>query len=236
MKGKVKNKEMVERLNRKFRESGCSTQGEFAERLGVSRQTLGHWLNGERAPDADNLKDICDTMGVTVDWLLGKDPLEKQSADNELRFVCEYTGLSEKAISLLRQLSPGTYEGDDKKAIYFRQRLNETLCFCLSDIEFFQYIFESAADALESIRAAEKAGLAEPLSNDDVAFLNEKLYPKGWRVQTADEVMENFIAKAVNRTSSYWTNLSLRDAIPKLKEQREQREALFLRSYGIEEA
>lgn len=47
------------------------TQLELAEMLDVSRQAVSRWENGLSAPSMDNLKQLCDLYGVSLDSLLG---------------------------------------------------------------------------------------------------------------------------------------------------------------------
>lgn len=44
---------------------------EFAELLGMSRQTVGFYLNGDRIPDALGILRIAEKCNVSADWLLG---------------------------------------------------------------------------------------------------------------------------------------------------------------------
>lgn len=88
-----------------FRERFRKLQGdrsntEFAEFLGISRQTVGFYCNGDRIPDALGLKEIAETCEVSADWLLGLSDV--QSVKGELRQVCEYTGLSQESIERIR--------------------------------------------------------------------------------------------------------------------------------------
>lgn len=66
---------------------------DFADKLGLSRQTMGFYLNGERIPDSLTLSRICQVCNVTADWLLGltNDPKPDPCATDEL-------GLSNRAI------------------------------------------------------------------------------------------------------------------------------------------
>ena len=74
---------------------------EFAAALGISRQTVGFWLNGNRAPDADSLITISEKMDVSVDWLLGFSEVRNFSKEPELREICEYTKLTPYAVEAL---------------------------------------------------------------------------------------------------------------------------------------
>ena len=78
---------------------------EFAERLGLSRQTLGFYLNGDRIPDALTLRQICEKCSVSADWLLGlsMDP----NPDSSIQGACSYTGLSGESVSKIHGLPPG---------------------------------------------------------------------------------------------------------------------------------
>jgi len=76
---------------------GDLSYAEFAEKLDLSRTTVGFYLLGERVPDAVNLKKIAERCGVTADYLLGltDDPNRMPAATDEL-------GLTEKAIKNLQ--------------------------------------------------------------------------------------------------------------------------------------
>ena len=84
----------------RFRElQGNRSNTEFADFLGLSRQTVGFYCNGERVPDAIILCDIADRCGVSADWLLGRTDVKTVNPDTIS--VCSYTGLSEKAVNAL---------------------------------------------------------------------------------------------------------------------------------------
>lgn len=87
-----------------FRERLNSLKGsmsvtEFAHKIGLSRQTIGFYLNGDRIPDVQLLLQISQECGVSADYLLGitNEPIP----DPTLQAVCEYTGLSGAAVSTL---------------------------------------------------------------------------------------------------------------------------------------
>ena len=46
------------------------TQDELGGRVGVSKQTVSGWEHDRRAPDADNLRELCKVLDCTADYLL----------------------------------------------------------------------------------------------------------------------------------------------------------------------
>ena len=58
------------------RKNAGMSQEMFAEKLGVSRQSVSKWETGTAAPDLDNLVAIARLFGVTTDWLLMEDTPE----------------------------------------------------------------------------------------------------------------------------------------------------------------
>lgn len=73
-----------------------ATQEEIANRVNTSRQNVGNWLNGKSKPDIYALAEIAKGYSVSVDWLLGLTNVK--SNDITIKNICEYTGLTEKAI------------------------------------------------------------------------------------------------------------------------------------------
>jgi len=45
---------------------------EFARKLGISYQTLTHYITGHRKPSATNLIKIADGLQCSIDYLLGR--------------------------------------------------------------------------------------------------------------------------------------------------------------------
>ena len=60
-------------------EKGLS-QEKLAEMLDVSRQTISRWESGETLPSTDNLIRLSQTLGVSVDYLMGNTTLEPKIA------------------------------------------------------------------------------------------------------------------------------------------------------------
>lgn len=108
----------------RFRElQGNKSNTEFAAFLEMSRQTVGFYLNGDRIPDALNLRQICEKCNVSADWLIGL--TDTRTLDIKLKAVTRYTGLSEKAIEVIRQLNDFRIKGIEYP--YRRMALNRIL-------------------------------------------------------------------------------------------------------------
>lgn len=88
----------------RFRElQGDRSNTEFADFLGISRQTVGFYCNGDRVPDALTLVKIAKKCEVSSDWLLGLTDIKTTDAD--VQSMCKFTGLSDQTIYRLHELS-----------------------------------------------------------------------------------------------------------------------------------
>ena len=68
-----------------------------------TRQAVSMWLHGN-SPDIKTVPIIADFFGVSTDFLLTDTNI--RTADTDLKAVCEYTGLSDRAVSLLKNGYP----------------------------------------------------------------------------------------------------------------------------------
>lgn len=59
------------------------TQEALAEKLNVSRQAVTKWESGQSLPDIENLKQMADLFGVTMDSLVGNVTTKKESRLNK---------------------------------------------------------------------------------------------------------------------------------------------------------
>lgn len=76
-------------------------QDDLTEILGVkSRQSVTGYIDGSTAPTADKIVAIAKAYNVSADWLLGLS--EVRSPDMDVQAVCQFTGLSEFAIRVLK--------------------------------------------------------------------------------------------------------------------------------------
>lgn len=86
------------------------THDDLAAILGVQRQTVTNYCNGVSSPTWESLVSIADYFDTSVDYLLGRtEAREPERAD--IRAICDYTGLSEKAVENLHS------ESHDKEVI-----------------------------------------------------------------------------------------------------------------------
>ena len=81
---------LADRL-RKAREIAGFDQGEFAEAIGASRQSLGHWESGRRDPKPIYLRAWADASGVSLHWI---ETGHEKTPANELTGVCDLCALT----------------------------------------------------------------------------------------------------------------------------------------------
>ena len=100
-KAKEERLRFGERLSKLRRNNGFGTQAEFAEYLDVPLSTYKKWEQGTKMPNKEHMDNILRRTGCDPEYFNGE--IEKKNYD--LQFVCDYTGLSEKAAEVLRFLS-----------------------------------------------------------------------------------------------------------------------------------
>lgn len=64
------NQEKIGNFIVKLRKEKNMTQKELANKLNVTDRAIGNWENGRRLPDYTIIKDLCDTLGITINELL----------------------------------------------------------------------------------------------------------------------------------------------------------------------
>ena len=105
---------------RKFRKRNDLTQKAFAERLGVTYQSISRWENGTTYPDLELLPPIAEALSITVDELLGMPQIEKKKrateAFDELRRECLKENYdAARIVSLLRDIRRNYLDSDSAK-------------------------------------------------------------------------------------------------------------------------
>ena len=77
-------------------------QKDLAAVLGVKDNVISYFCSGARTPNIEQLNLLSDYFNVSLDYLVGRSDIKTPNAD--IRAVCEYTGLSEKAIDTLHMI------------------------------------------------------------------------------------------------------------------------------------
>lgn len=93
--------ERLSELLKSKKEQGI-IQDTVANAIGVSRQALGKWANGETVPDILDLKKLANYFEVSADYLLGLSDLTE--GDITLKKASEYTKMPEKSLKALSNL------------------------------------------------------------------------------------------------------------------------------------
>jgi len=70
------------RLKELRKEKGLN-QKQLAEIFNVKQNTISQWESGEREPDNDTLKALAKYFGVTTDYLLNGDEVQRYVNDDE---------------------------------------------------------------------------------------------------------------------------------------------------------
>ena len=60
---------MKDRIKRLRLKAGCSSQAEFAHKIGVSQSAVSRWEKGENAPSEIELRGLSQQFGVRLEWL-----------------------------------------------------------------------------------------------------------------------------------------------------------------------
>lgn len=102
------------------------TQEEIAEYLNCGRATITNYENGRRSPDYDTLIKLSKKYNVTTDYLLGLTNAE--TTDKDIRYICDYTGLSLKTVRILNNICNSEWCAEGK--------LIDTINYLLEDMNF----------------------------------------------------------------------------------------------------
>ncbi|MBR3152447.1 MAG: helix-turn-helix transcriptional regulator [Clostridia bacterium] len=68
-----------------LRKSSKMSQEKLAEKVGVSRQSVSKWENGESYPEMDNIMKLCSIFNCKINDLIHKDMTDIDSLDEEIK-------------------------------------------------------------------------------------------------------------------------------------------------------
>lgn len=116
------NTAFAKRLRTLIEEKDIS-QNQLAGIVGKTRQAVNSYTLGNTAPDSDTLIKLSEYFNVSVDYLLGLSDV--RTVDKDIKFVCDYTGLSENAVTNLHYLrNTQVLDFEEYKHIVKRVRLH----------------------------------------------------------------------------------------------------------------
>ena len=75
----------------------------LSKAIGLSSGLVSDYVNGKKSPTVENLVKIADFLGVSVDYLLGIEPEQKESTPDALRsaIISRVEALSDRQAELL---------------------------------------------------------------------------------------------------------------------------------------
>lgn len=78
-------------------------QDDLARELQTSRQAVGNYETGFRSPDVETILRLCDILGCSADYLLGRSDLpDPQLTADEAALIQSYRALSETGREFIR--------------------------------------------------------------------------------------------------------------------------------------
>lgn len=103
-----KRKQIGTRINAALASANMK-QKELAKAIGVTDNTISYFVSGSRVPNTEQIIEIAAALHVSTDYLLGL--TDAPTTDRDLRYICDYTGLSEKAVEVLHYYQYHTLAG-----------------------------------------------------------------------------------------------------------------------------
>lgn len=76
------SKQLIGKRLQEARKLAGLSQAQVAKLLGIHRPSVSEIEAGNRRVSADELKTLCDTYEISIDWVIGNKP-EKVSADDD---------------------------------------------------------------------------------------------------------------------------------------------------------
>lgn len=189
---------------RKIMDEEDKTQQDVATAIGKTRQAVGYYADGSSSPDWKTLVELSTYFNVSVDWLLGR--TNARISDEAVKIVCNYTGLSEKAVL---GLSLNKNDGNPLRAL-----IDLIAADSVSNIDFVRYCqltqvaaeisrkaksTPSPTDALVSAMWQAYTSPSESASEDSPNIIHISTEPDGYMNVPAID-MQMFYSDAAIRT------------------------------------
>lgn len=147
------NKNLKDAINK----SGM-TREQIAESVGCDTSSITKYYNGDRYPKTDIIIKLAELFNCSTDYLLGVSNIA--TADKDIQFICEYTGLSEQSIKSIRKLcipdfSTIIFDEDEedynseKNWLIKESQINKRSINAFISSNSFEYLIEQASDLTE---------------------------------------------------------------------------------------
>jgi transcriptional regulator with XRE-family HTH domain len=170
----------AERLSQLINDRGLK-QREVGEFINVQRQTVSLYTKGQALPDIACLTKLTELFNVSADYLLGI--TDAPTADVKKRAVCDYIGLSESAVDVLREMKRDKSKYSQSKILSdiiidnrFADFIERVQQFITERIEHHTYHYSDKA-IMDFCMTSD--GSSEAEAKDYAASVNKRLISPG---------------------------------------------------------
>ena len=208
------NQTMGQKITELLNERG-ETQAQFARNAGLNTSLVSDIVNDKKLNgiQTDNLSKICRYLNVSADWVLGLSDV--RSTDTQLRDICDYTGLSERTISVLHSESQNPANPLEEVNRLFER------------FESIHGLICEISTAMKALRKREqqKGNITRPLPSEVAVAVSRWESECGgvvldcrqaaeWHADHAGDMLRDLITKAANQSvsPSFTEQLAVYDA------------------------
>ena len=157
-------KAFAERLSDlvQIKKSEGLSHDEISRQIGVSSGVLSEWMSDNKTASIENLAKLAKYFNVSTDYLLGLSDV--QTADMDVKAICEYTGLTAAVVVFLNTMfSVSGNNIDDIMASFYRRFFDDIVsCYPKLDSMCNNILVSAQANAVANV-------LNEP-SEDSITF------------------------------------------------------------------
>ena len=125
------------RLNEEFEKQNINPE-EFCQKNYIAMSTFSNYRNGKRIPPIDTLAIIAKELNCSTDYLLGF--TDVKSTDQNYKTVHEITGLSDEAITFLKEHKNMDYELYKDRDVVYKYKHIETLNYLLKNEKYTRFL------------------------------------------------------------------------------------------------
>lgn len=131
-----------------LREQNHIKQGQFADKIGIVRQSMSNYESGKHCPDVEVLKRMAECLGCSVDYLLGL--TEHKNYETNVEFDESLSILSKALCSIPEPFRNKWLDVLVGTAQWLGKDLNTNVRLNFSAVVFFNALTELAGYCLEA--------------------------------------------------------------------------------------